>query len=168
MRILPLVFVKDLTADEVRAVSGLTHAHQISWIACEIYLGFAWCLWHGANPKQALEALHDLPDDFKRLPDIANLKREDIRSSGFVIDTLEAALWCLMTTDNYKDCVLTAVNLGEDTDTVAAVAGGLAGILYGTGGENGIPEEWIAQIARKGWIKDLCDQFFETVFDQCV
>lgn len=54
-----------------------------------------------------------------------------IKSSGYVVDTLEAAIWCLLNTDSYKYCVLKAVNLGEDTDTVAAVAGGLAGILYG-------------------------------------
>ena len=52
-----------------------------------------------------------------------------------------------------------AVNLGRDTDTVAAIAGGLAGIVYGTGGEKGIPEEWIEQIARKEWIEELCEKF---------
>ena len=55
--------------------------------------------------------------------------------------------------------MLTAVNLGEDTDTVAAVAGGLAGIVYGCGGKNGIPTRWINQIARKEWIRMLCDNF---------
>lgn len=49
------------------------------------------------------------------------------------------------------------INLGEDTDTVAAVAGGLAGIYYGVGGEAGIPERWINQIARKDWIRELCN-----------
>ena len=52
-----------------------------------------------------------------------------------------------------------AVNLGDDTDTIAAVAGGLAGIIYGVGGERGIPDEWIVQIARKDWISDLCERF---------
>ena len=54
-----------------------------------------------------------------------------------------------------------AANLGGDTDTVAAVAGGLAGIMYGTGSENGIPEEWIDQIAKKEWIDELCTRFAE-------
>ena len=57
-----------------------------------------------------------------------------------MIDTLEAAIWCLLNTKTYKDCVLMAVNLGEDTDTVAAVAGGLAGLYYGY---EYIPNEWI-------------------------
>ena len=59
----------------------------------------------------------------------------------------------------HRECVLLAVNLGDDTDTVAAIAGGLAGVIYGIGGEKGIPEEWIAQIARKEWIKELCLKF---------
>ena len=73
-----------------------------------------------------------------------------------MVDTLEAALWCLYNTDSYRDCVLTAVNLGDDTDTVAAVAGGLAGLMYGCGGKRGIPNEWIVQIPRRDWIKALC------------
>ena len=73
-----------------------------------------------------------------------------------MIDTLEAALWCFLHTDGYRDCVLAAVNLGDDTDTVAAVAGGLAGVYYGCNGEKGIPSEWIEQIPRRDWIAEIC------------
>jgi ADP-ribosylglycohydrolase len=69
------------------------------------------------------------------------------------VHTLEAALWCFLTTDNYRGCVTKAVNLGSDTDTTAAVAGGLAGIYYGA---DSIPKGWIDQIARKDWIEDVC------------
>ena len=62
------------------------------------------------------------------------------------METLQAALWCLVKTDNYKACVLKAVNLGRNTDTTAAVAGGLAGILYGY---DGIPAEWMEKLQRK-------------------
>lgn len=62
-----------------------------------------------------------------------------------MLHTLEASIWCLLTTDNYKDAVLKAVNLGEDTDTTAAVTGGLAGLLYGL---DNIPSNWINQIAK--------------------
>jgi ADP-ribosylglycohydrolase len=71
-------------------------------------------------------------------PDFEKLPREEIKSGGYVVDTLEAALWCVLTTDSYRECVLKAVNLGGDTDTVAAIAGGLAGALYGY---NAIPKE---------------------------
>ena len=76
--------------------------------------------------------------------------------SGYVIDTLVAALWCLLTTENYRECVLRAVNLGEDTDTVAAVAGGLAGIAWGL---QAIPESWADCLARKAWIDERCAAF---------
>ncbi len=113
--------------------------------------------------KAAIHALGRLTavrlmEQFNRIAGLEGLSREEIRSSGYVVDTLEAALWCVLKTDSYRDCVLTAVNLGEDTDTVAAVAGGLAGIAYGCGGANGIPDEWIAQVPRREWIQALCEK----------
>ena len=75
-----------------------------------------------------------------------NTPEDEINSSGYVLDSLEAAVWCLITTDTYADCVLKAVNLGLDTDTTAAIAGGLAGLYYG---RDSIPEEWLHTI-REG------------------
>ena len=66
------------------------------------------------------------------------LPEEEIKSSGYVVHTLEAAVWCLLNTSTFADCTLKAVNLGDDTDTVGAVAGGLAGLAYGY---SGIPKE---------------------------
>lgn len=86
---------------------------------------------------------------------IADLREEQIRSSGYVIDTLEASVWCLLTTDNYKEAVLKAVNLGQDTDTTGAVTGGLAGLLYGL---DDIPANWITQLARKNDIDELANR----------
>ena len=83
----------------------------------------------------------------------AETKRENIKSSGYVVHTLEAAIWCLLTTDSYRECVLKAVNLGDDTDTVAAVAGGLAGALYGY---EAIPNEWLAVLQKRNYIEDMC------------
>lgn len=80
-------------------------------------------------------------------------KEKDIKSSGYVVDTLEAAIWCLLNTESFSACVLRAVNLGSDTDTVAAIAGGLAGLYYGYGG---IPEEWLDVIQRREWIEEMC------------
>ena len=85
------------------------------------------------------------------------LKEDNIKSSGYVVDTLEAAIWCFLNTDNYKDCVLKAVNLGEDTDTVGAVAGGLAGVYYGM---EEIPKEWIYLLPEKEWIVELIEKIF--------
>ena len=67
--------------------------------------------------------------------------------------TLEAAIWCLLTTNSYKDAVLKAVNLGDDTDTVAAVTGGLAGALYGY---NTIPNNWRNTLIKGDYIESMC------------
>ncbi len=65
--------------------------------------------------------------------------RDQIRSSGYVIDTLEAAMWSVWNTDNFRDAILLAANLADDADSVAATAGQIAGALYGY---SGIPQEW--------------------------
>ena len=87
----------------------------------------------------------------------AKVEESDILSTGNVVDTLEAAIWCFLNTDNYKDCVLKAVNLGGDTDTIGAVAGGLAGLYYGM---EAIPEEWIDELPLIGWIMKWIDRVF--------
>jgi ADP-ribosylglycohydrolase len=84
--------------------------------------------------------------------DWVRLKESEIKSSGYVIDTLEASIYCLLNSNSYKDAVLKAVNLGEDTDTTGAVTGGLAGILYGY--EN-IPAYWIESITNQTGIENL-------------
>ncbi|HEU0125509.1 MAG TPA: ADP-ribosylglycohydrolase family protein, partial [Flavobacterium sp.] len=84
-----------------------------------------------------------------------SVSESEVFSSGYVLNTLEAAIWCFLQSDNYKDAVLKAVNLGSDTDTTAAVAGGLAGIYYGI--EN-IPAKWIDSLARSNDIKDLANR----------
>lgn len=88
-------------------------------------------------------------------PNFDKLTADEINSSGYVVDTLEAALWCVLTTDNYKDCVLKAVNLGGDTDTIAAIAGGLAGALYGL---KSIPQEWTETLIKRERIEGMCEQ----------
>ena len=160
MRILPLAFIEHSLLD-IFDVSSLTHAHRISMQACLRYVDIATFLLKGLKKEDAMTPLHKYPAEFDRIETIATLSRDEIKSSGFVIDTLEAALWCFLTTSNYRDCILEAVNLGEDTDTIAAVAGGLAGIYYGIGGENGIPQEWLDSIPKKEEIKLWCDKLAE-------
>ena len=73
--------------------------------------------------------------------------RDTMRSSGYVVDTLEAAIWSVARTGDFRNAVLLAANLADDADTVAAVAGQLAGAIYGL---DGIPDAWLERIAWKG------------------
>ena len=149
MRILPLAFI-DCTEREIRNVSKLTHAHEISQKACCIYVDIAKRLLNGESIKDILvTSVYKAP--FNRLQHLETLSRESIQSSGYVVHTLEAALWCLANTVTFEQCVLEAVNLGDDTDTTAAVAGGLAGIVYGYGK---IPNAWIKKLRNKEVIEN--------------
>ena len=144
MRILPLAFYPHTTADIAR-VSAVTHAAKNCVMACVCYVEIAERLIAGADKFDAVHA-QEWPQSeaFGRMAAIETLPRDEIKSSGHVIETLEASLWCFLTTDNYRDCILKAVNLGRDTDTIAAIAGGLAGMYYQ--GEDGIPKAWIKNL----------------------
>lgn len=157
MRILPIVFISH-TESDIDALGALTHGHIISKMGCRLYIDIAEQLLQSKNIEDIVLKKDKCVEEYYRVRNIKNLNRNEIKSTGYVVDSLEAAIWCLYTTDNYRDCVLKAVNLGGDTDTIAAVVGGLAGLLYGCGGKKGIPNEWIAQIARKEWIEQLCQQ----------
>lgn len=152
MRMLPLAFIP-CSVNDINNVSRLTHAHEISLRACRLYIGIAEQLLKGVPLYLALSESGIFVKEFSRIPTLWKLSRDEIKSSGYVVDTLEAALWCVLHGHDYKSTVLMAVNLGEDTDTVAAVAGGLAGIIYGMGD---IPTKWLAQIPRWEWIDGLC------------
>jgi ADP-ribosylglycohydrolase len=184
MRIAPLVFYvadkpKEKRFEIVRQVSSITHAHPISILACIIYVEYLTKLLRGgdkfvifeATQKEIMDALmkgalrdyfkNEITDYFMPLIFPGNkwqfCDESDIESGGFVADTLKAAIWCFLTTDSYREAVLKAVNLGSDTDTTAAVTGGLAGLFYGFG-ESGIPQDWIDKLARAQDILDTADR----------
>jgi ADP-ribosylglycohydrolase len=181
MRISPLLFyLLDKPINEryeiTKQVSSITHGHIRSVIACFYYLEFARQLFAQKDKFEIyknlqteitthLTSLSINPTElafFYRLlkKDIHELTEENIFSSGYVLHTLEASIWCLLKTDNYKDAVLKAVNLGEDTDTTGAVTGGLAGLLYGL---DNIPENWIKQIAKHDDIEELAERLGEKI-----
>lgn len=150
----------------IRNASSLTHAHERSVLGCLIYAFVLFQLLEAPYKDAVASALrrveHHLRESselvhYQRLfaPDFANIPRNGIKSSGYVVDSLEAAIWCLLTTDSYRDCVLKAVNLGGDTDTIAAIAGGLAGALYGY---DAIPKEWLNTLLRRDYIEQLCER----------
>ena len=169
----------------IELASGLTHAHPRSKMACGIYAFVLWELLDDTKRCMGKEAIRrglrnarryykDNPE-FKhfslklcrQIADIDHIcedpktyKRateEDIISNGYVVHTLEAAIWCLYTTFSYKDCVLKAVNLGDDTDTVGSIAGALAGAMYGY---EQIPEDWKNDLIKREYIESLCEKAF--------
>lgn len=152
MRILPLAFVPDVRDEQIAEVSAITHAHKISKEACIIYVRIAQEMLAGMSTQEAIEKHVSEKSIFHRLRHICRVEENEIRSSGYVVDSFEAAMWSILTTHSYKECIKKAVNLGDDTDTVAAIAGGLAGILYGI--EN-IPKEWMEKLQGKEII-DQC------------
>ncbi len=176
MRILPLaLYLKALDVEVllpwVHMVSAITHAHPVSQMACGIYTVLAIGLLQGCSPSEAYTStpgicldLYDREPYRSYLPrfsrvlngKIDSLPEEKINSSGYVVDTLEAALWCLLRNGSYRDTVLDGVNLGGDTDTIAAVAGGLAGVHYGL---DSIPGKWVRAVARHDEIRLLADRF---------
>ncbi len=176
MRILPAVtylFVTrgKIAADELEIIhefSALTHGHIISRMSCGIYSLIAAQLFSGQNVHDAFRiGMNDAEifygsnetfETFNRLRDenFAELPEEKISAAGYVVSTLEAALWCLLNTDNYKSLALKAVNLGKDTDTVGAVAGGLAGIVYGV---ESIPQEWLDTLKRRDYLEQIAEDF---------
>lgn len=176
MRILPLVLLtKDLKIDQrfnlTKNVSSLTHGHIRSIIACFYYLEYAYQIINGREKHAIYYDLKKSVTDYSiniNIPNselslynrllkgnIALLNEDEIRSSGYVVDTLEASVYCLLTTDNYRECVLKGINLGQDTDTIGAISGGLAGLYYGY---NDIPSEWLRQIVKKEQINTLATQ----------
>ena len=184
MRILPLLFyIKDRPEQEryelTRQVSALTHAHIRSVLACFYYLEYARLILAGENMLEAYAATNRLmqrrfsemalaPKEvaaFDRIlsGDIHSLEEAQIRSSGYVIHSLEASLWCVLTSTSYPEAVLKAVNLGEDTDTTGAITGGLAGLVFGM---ESIPEQWISQIARIDEIEKRIHTFSNSLYSQ--
>ncbi|WP_343704917.1 ADP-ribosylglycohydrolase family protein [Flavobacterium sp.] len=182
MRILPLVFYlqkeKDLEViyKKVKEVSSITHAHFRSVFACFIYVMYCLEILKDKDKFEAykemqivvvkfLESKEFNPIEiglFERIlkNDISAYPENEIHSSGYVLHSLEASFWCFLNSDSYEETVLKAVNLGEDTDTTGAIAGGLAGIYYGI--EN-IPQKWIDNLVRSNDIKDLAERLSQKI-----
>ena len=141
--------------------SRSTHAAKECLDACKLFVSILIDALSGADPAAATRPrVMSLSPKllFINAGEWRQKSREQIHSSGYVVHTLEAALWAVGTTDNFRDAVLTAANLGDDADSVAAVAGQLAGALYG---ESGIPAEWLAKLAWRDKLAGLADTLFD-------
>ena len=175
MRILPVGLASwelppaELVLRHMRA-SSITHGHERSRMACAFHGFFVRALMEGKDKESALRSAQssfqewfaDSPelDAFSNVlnPNITSWPEAEIRSGGYVMETLMASLWCLLTTSSFSACVLKAVNLGDDTDTTGCVAGGLAGVYYGI---ESIPHEWMATLPRQAELRGLFERFVE-------
>jgi ADP-ribosyl-[dinitrogen reductase] hydrolase len=173
MRILPVGLASldqpsgEYVVRHLRA-SSITHGHERSRMACAFFGLMVRSLMEGATGHEALRATRVLfgelfgeSQEFSTFRDLMSANLHEwpdayIRSGGYVMETLTASLWCLLTTSTFAECVLKAVNLGDDTDTTGCVAGGLAGVLYGV---EAIPTEWLAALPRQPELQVLYTRF---------
>ncbi len=176
MRILPVACwfgtgSAEQMARQAEVASTLTHRHPRSQMACAFYCLFVRELLDGIPPgdaflrtRETFASLYNEPPFFdERLHfqllenrSLGVLPENEIGSSGYVMHTLAASIWALLTSRSFEETVLKAVNLGDDTDTTGTVAGGLAGVVYGM---ESIPQEWIDVLARRAEVESLFNCF---------
>lgn len=163
MRMLPIVYYcyyKKCNDDEiynyVDKLSSITHGHEISILGCYLYVRYMLNILNGMDKYESYNSLKninlsyfdkDTLNVYKRIlkKNIAKYKLKEIKSSGYVLDTLEAVLWTILNTSSYKDSIITAVNMGDDTDTVGAITGSISGLIYGI---DFIPKDWLKNLKK--------------------
>lgn len=185
MRMLPVAYyiwlhkglkIDEASVDMISRFSSLTHAHSISIECCVYYVYVALYIMaegkelglknaiehgilaveqyyknHGGSVVLLERGTHSLTELFKR-------EREDILSTGYVVDSLEASLWSLYHSTKFKEAVEEAVSLGGDTDTTGAITGSLAGMYYGW---NNLSVRWMGDLKNKKLIYSVCNRFYE-------
>lgn len=141
MRILPLAFIRN-GLFHTGTISSITHAHPLCIYACKRYLRMVRELC--ARPDNAKNIIYDYGLH------VVNQHVDNIKSTGYVVDTLNSVLWCLYHTNSYKLAVMQAVKLGGDTDTIAALTGACAALIYGI---DSIPQNWMEDLKGKDIIE---------------
>lgn len=173
MRIHPFVLyahTKNISGNDfddiIKCASSLTHAHQYSVDGCMIYSYILKELL--LNPSResvyiGIDKVRNKVSSSKQIynrildNDLSTFDEDEIKSTGYIVDTLEAAIWSLLTTTDYEECILKAINLGDDTDTVGAVSGSLAGALYGF---DSVPKKWIVMLKKADYIEKMCEKAY--------
>ncbi|KGO64533.1 ADP-ribosylation/Crystallin J1 [Penicillium italicum] len=170
MRIVPigLAYWRDseLARETARRHSQITHPSLACVEACEAYTKLVCGVMNGQTKKQLFHAISTFPfthpglkvrlsrSRYKTISDWTVKTPSDMTSSGWVVDTLECALWAFFKYDTWKEGALAVVNLGGDSDTAGAVYGGLAGSFYGV---DAIPGEWVDGMQNKEFIESIAD-----------
>lgn len=179
MRILPFSLLAilrnynwDQTVQLVSCGSSLTHAHEISRLGCVIFTEFLREILSAQSKKAALDHVRGL--DYTRFftsmatgeyrmiltEDVSDWKEAELKETGYVADTLQAAVFSIMKTGSFEDAISTAILLGYDTDTTACVTGQLAAALYGT---EAIPARWLEKLKKKELLERIAAEFAAVV-----
>lgn len=180
MRILPVAlysYAKKISDEKVikltNDISSLTHGHDISKLGCYIYVRYVMFLLDGKNKQEAYLEIKKLNYSSYSLEsilkydrilkdDISKCTLDQISSSGYVVDTLESALWILLNTNSFNEAIITSTNIGNDTDSIGAVLGSMAGIIYGL---DGVKEQWIETLQRREYLIELAKEFENKIYN---
>ena len=166
MRCIPYAFTREFHRGtlQMQLENRITHQNELSDYCCFYYTRLIRSLAEGHDINKSMDYAKgtlrhgwrisgDEPTphikDFERLfyERFGDMPENQIQSTGYVIHTLEAAVWCFMNSNDYEECVLKAINLGEDTDTIAALSGALAAVYYKI-----IPEDLKSQVIKYEWL----------------
>lgn len=183
MRILPAaLYLHNLPSDvflkRIHEVSAITHAHPRSLVGCGLYALLVRELLKTNDKETALRAAvseallfyNNFTDLKKELSsymrilsfEILRAEKNEIKASGYIIDTLESAIWCFIKNNSTPEILLSAIGLGLDTDTTGTIAGGLAGLIYGL---EDVPGHWTMTLARKQEIENLINNFASVILN---
>ena len=172
-RMLPIAlytFYDDMNDEEllktVREFSSITHGHEYSVMGCFIFLKYVHFLMSGYDKFKAYEKVKELNyykfsenarRAYKRFltTDLYRLDLDYIKSSGYVVDTIEAVIWTFLNTNSFMESIIGAINLGDDTDTIGALTGALAGLIYG------VNDELLNNLQNKEYLISLAHKFDE-------
>ena len=171
---LPLAFyftakksTKEEVFDTIKNVCSITHKHDVSICACYIYVHYIMFILNGNNKFAAIKKLKTIDysmfsnrilEHYSRIliGNLSELDIDEINSTSFIVDTLESVLWCFVKSDNFKDCIIACANIGNDTSSIAALTGAIAGIYYGT---NKIPKDWIDNLRRMDYLTNISEEY---------
>ena len=174
MRILPVAlyaYTRNLDDISIQRLtdemSSLTHAHEVSRLGCYIYVRFIICLLKGYTKEEVYKYIQSLDyssyslDSINLYTRILNAAIKDqaidsIKSTGYIVDTLECSLWIFMNAMDYKESIIASTNIGGDTDTIGAIVGSMSGIYYGL---ESIPSKWLDKLQRKEYLMELTRKF---------
>lgn len=178
MRMLPVAlycYYENLNDEQilnvVKDLSSITHPHERSLMGCYIYVRYVMYLLDGKDKIEAYNMVKSLDysmfsektnEVYARIlkQDISKLNINDIKSTGNVVCTLEAVFWVTLNSNSYNESIITAINLGEDTDTIGAITGSITGLIYGY---DNINSEWIDKLRNKEYLDNIIVEFENTL-----